>query len=305
MVMLKRLKRLKKIELFDVINVSLLALLMGIIIYPLYFTVIASFSDPYALMKGEVIFLPRGFTHEAYFNVLRNKEIWTGYFNTILYAVFGTLYALAVTIPAAYVLSRKRLKGRNLVMAYFVFTMYFSGGLVPYYVLVKNLGLLNTRLALILPAGLSVYHVIIARTFYQSSIPEELFESARIDGANDYRVFFSIVLPLSGSIIAVIALYLLVGHWNSYFQALLFITDSRKYPLQLILRNILIMNQNFSVIAFSGMSTEQLEAGMKRSMMAETMKYALIFISSLPVLVAYPFVQKHFVKGVMIGALKG
>jgi putative aldouronate transport system permease protein len=294
-----------RIELFDVINLSLLALLMGIILYPLYFTVIASFSEPYALMSGEVILFPRGFTLEAYYNVLRSKEIWTGYFNIIIYAVCGTLYALAVTIPAAYVLSRKRLKGRNLIMAYFLFTMYFSGGLIPYYVLIKNLGMINTRLALIIPAGLSVYHVIIARTFYQSSIPEELFESAKIDGANEYRVFFSIVLPLSGSIVAVIALYLLVGHWNSYFPALLFITDARKYPLQLILRNILIMNQNFSIVEVSSMSTQQLEAMMKRSMMAETMKYALIFISSLPVLAAYPFVQKHFVKGVMIGALKG
>jgi putative aldouronate transport system permease protein len=256
-------------------------------------------------MRGEVIFLPKGFTYEAYYNVLHNKEIWTGYFNTIIYAVFGTLYALAVTIPAAYVLSRKRLKGRNVIMAYFLFTMYFSGGLVPYYVLIKNLGMINTRLALIIPAGLSVYHVILVRTFYQSNIPEELFESAKIDGANEYRVFFSIVLPLSGSIVAVIALYLLVGHWNSYFPALLFISDDRKYPLQLILRNILLMNQNFSIVEVSSMSTQQIEAMMKRRMMAETMKYALIFISSLPVLVAYPFVQKHFVKGVMIGALKG
>jgi putative aldouronate transport system permease protein len=256
-------------------------------------------------MRGDVIFLPKGFTHEAYYNVLRNKEIWTGYLNVIIYAGFGTLYALVITIPAAYVLSRKRLKGRNLIMAYFLFTMYFSGGLIPYYVLIKNLGILNTRLALILPAGLSVYHVIIARTFYQSSIPEELFESAKIDGANEYRIFFSIVLPLSGSIVAVIALYLLVGHWNSYFPALLFISDSKKYPLQLVLRNILLMNQNFSVLEISSMSTEQMEAMLKRSMMAETMKYALIFISSLPVLIAYPFVQKHFVKGVMIGALKG
>jgi putative aldouronate transport system permease protein len=295
----------RRIELFDLINVSVLALLMGIILYPLYFTVIASFSEPYALMRGEVIFFPKGFTHEAYYNVLRNKEIWTGYYNVIIYAVFGTLYALAVTIPASYVLSRKRLKGRNVIMAYFLFTMYFSGGLIPYYVLIKNLGMINTRLALIIPAGLSVYHVILVRTFYQSSIPEELFESARIDGANEYRVFFSIVLPLSGSIIAVIALYLLVGHWNSYFPALLFISDGRKYPLQLILRNILLMNQNFSLVEVSSMSTEQLEAMLKRQMMAETMKYALIFISSLPVLAAYPFVQKHFVKGVMIGALKG
>ena len=290
---------------FDVINIGLLALVMVIVLYPLYFTVIASFSDPYALMRGEVIFLPAGFTLEAYANVFKNSEIWMGYLNTVFYAGIGTVYALIITIPTSYVMARKQLRGRNFWMAYFMFTMYFSGGMVPGYILIKNLGLINTRWALIFPAGMSIYNMIIGRTFYQSNIPDELYEAARIDGANEYRIFFNIALPLSNSIIAVIALYILVGHWNSYFPALLYLTDDKLYPLQLILRNILLFNQQFSIVETSSMSSAQLEAILRRQMMAETMKYALIFISSLPVLVAYPFVQKHFVKGVMIGAVKG
>ena len=297
--------RIRSGRLFDVVNTVLLLLVVLIIIYPLYFTIIASFSEPYALMRGEVIALPVGFTMEAYTNVLKNSEIWLGYLNTFFYAAIGTLYGLAVTIPTAYVMARKQLKGKNLWMAYFMFTMYFSGGMIPGYILIKNLQLLNTRWALILPAGMSVYNMIIGRTFYQSNIPDELYEAAKIDGANEYRIFFNIALPLSGSIIAVLALYILVGQWNSYFPALLYLTEDSMYPLQLVLRNILLFNQQFSVIETSSMSSAQLEAMMRRQMMAETMKYALIFISSLPVLIAYPFVQKHFVKGVMIGAVKG
>lgn len=290
--------------MFDAVNVALLVIVILIILYPLYFTVIASISDPYELMGGNVILLPKGFTMEPYTNIFKNEEIWIGYANSILYAGVGTIYALALTMPAAYVMSRN-IKGHNLFMAYFMFTMYFGGGLIPTYVLIKNLGMLDTRAAMILPSGLSVYNMIIVRTFYKSNIPNELLESAKIDGANDFRIFFQIALPLSGSIIAVIALYCAVGHWNSYMNALIYLNDSDKYPLQLILRNILMENQMLKNIDVNSMSSIQMEAMMRRSMMAESMKYALIFVSSLPVLVAYPFVQKHFVKGVMIGALKG
>ena len=291
-------------RVFDAVNVALLVIVILIILYPLYFTVIASISDPYELMGGNVILLPKGFTMEPYTNIFKNEEIWIGYANSILYAGVGTIYALALTMPAAYVMSRN-IKGHNLFMAYFMFTMYFGGGLIPTYVLIKNLGMLDTRAAMILPSGLSVYNMIIVRTFYKSNIPNELLESAKIDGANDFRIFFQIALPLSGSIIAVIALYCAVGHWNSYMNALIYLNDSDKYPLQLILRNILMENQMLKNIDVNSMSSIQMEAMMRRSMMAESMKYALIFVSSLPVLVAYPFVQKLFVKGVMIGALKG
>ena len=291
-------------KVFDFVNVALMAVLMVIILYPLYFTVIASFSDPYRLMRGEVLFLPKGITLDAYKNVLKNDEIWMGYLNTILYASTGTVYALAITIPTAYALSRQELRGRSVFMGYFMFTMYFSGGMVPGYVLIKQLGLLNTRYAMVIPAGMSVYNMIIANSFFKSSIPKELYEAARIDGANEYRTFFQVALPLSGAIIAVIALYTLVGHWNSYFAALLYLNDDAKFPLQLVLRNILLENQQLKIMETSSLDTKQLEAIQRRAMMAETMKYALIFISSLPVLVAYPFVQKYFVKGVMIGAVK-
>lgn len=303
----KKLEKIQKTRfdtVFDIINVTLCLIIVLITLYPLYFTVIASISDPWELMGGNVILLPKGFTLEPYTNVFKNKEIWIGYGNSILYAGVGTIYALALTIPTAFVMSRN-IKGKNFFMAYFMFTMYFGGGLIPTYVLIKNLGMLDTRAVMIIPAGMSVYNMIIVRTFYKSSIPDELFEAAKIDGANDFRVFFQIALPLSGSVIAVIALYCAVGHWNSYMSALIYLNDSDKYPLQLILRNILLENQTLKNIDMKSMDSLQMEAMMRRSMMAESMKYALIFISSLPVLIAYPFVQKHFVKGVMIGALKG
>lgn len=300
-------KRTRFDKIFDAANVLLMAVIMIVILYPLYFTVIASFSDPYRLMRGEVLFLPKGFTLEAYKNVFINDEIWMGYLNTILYASTGTVYALVITIPTAYALSRRELRARGPLMVYFMFTMYFSGGMVPAYVLVKQLGMLNTRWALVIPAGMSVYNMLIANSFFKSSIPKELYEAARIDGANEYRIFFQVALPLSGAVIAVIALYTLVGHWNSYFSGLLYLNDEDKFPLQLILRNILLMNQqmNMNLEAMGSMDSRQLEAMQRRAMMAEAMKYALIFISSLPVLVAYPFVQQYFVKGVMIGAVKG
>ncbi len=297
--------RTKFDRVFDALNVSFMVLLMLLILYPLYFTVIASFSDAYELMRGNVIFLPKGITTEAYRNVLKNDSIWSGYANTLLYASAGTIYALVITLPTAYALSRQELRGRGFFMTYFMFTMYFSGGMIPSYVLMKQLRLLNTRWAMILPAGMSVYNMIIANSFFRSSIPRELYEAARIDGANEYTTFFQVALPLSGAIIAVIALYTLVGHWNSYFSALLYLNNDDLYPLQLVLRNILLENQQLKIMESSSMDTKQLEAIQRRAMMAEVMKYALIFISSLPVLLAYPFVQKYFVKGVMIGAVKG
>ena len=291
---------------FDIINLVLLLMITLVILYPLYFTVIASLSDPYAVVRGEVLFWIKDFTIEPYKNVFANEEIWTGYYNSIINTVLAVLYNLVITIPAAFVMSRRNLKGVNLFMGFFVFTMYFSGGMIPSYLLVKDLGLMNTRWALILPIGFSVYNMIIARTFFQSTLSEELFEAARIDGCSVFGTFFKIVLPLSGAIIAVIALYVAVGHWNSWFNALLYITDKKLYPLQYILRSILIQNQEMNIINTQGMqNAEMVQYFVRRKYMAEGMKYSLIFISSLPMLIAYPFVQKYFVKGVMIGAIKG
>ena len=291
-------------KIFDFCNVIFMLLVLLVALYPLYFTVIASLSSPYEVMRGNVILAPKGFTIDAYRNVFMNDDIWIGYRNSTFYTIAGTLYALCLTIPCGYVLSRKELPGKNLFMVYFMITMYFSGGMIPSYLLVKELKLLNTPWALIL-GGMSVYNMIITHTFYKNSIPDELYEAAKIDGANEYRTFFQVALPLSKSIIAVIALYVMVGIWNSYFNALLYVTNQDLYPLQLILRNILLLNEQMKLIDVSAMDEDMIADANKRALMAEGMKYSLIFISSLPMLIAYPFVQKHFVKGVMIGAVKG
>ncbi len=288
---------------FGVINYILLLAIMVITIYPLYFIIIASVSNAHSVALGEVWFWPKGFNLNAYIDVFKEKSIWTGYLNTIVYTGLGTLINLAVTIPCAYALAKKRLIGRNVIMGIFIFTMYFSGGMVPGYLLVKNLGMLDTIWAMIIPGAVSVYNMIITRTFFASSIPEELYEAAKIDGCSEFRAFFTIALPLSAAIIAVMALYYGVGHWNEYFNALIYMSNQDKFPLQLVLRNILIMNQNINMT--QSMTAEQAEYMAQQAQLAEAMKYAVIFIASFPVLAAYPFVQKYFVKGVMIGAVKG
>ena len=216
---------------FDVFNVFLMSLLLFVTFYPLYFTVIASVSEPKYVAQVFVTIYPKGFTIEAYKNVFANKEIWTGYTNTIIYTVLGTLFSLVLTIPAAYVLSKKKLHGRNFITWYFLFTMYFSGGLVPTYLVVRDLQLLNTRMALIILGGMSVYNMVVTRIYFQTSIPEEMYESARIDGASDFRMFFQIALPLAKPIIAVMTLFYAVGQWNSYFTALIYTTDKELSPL--------------------------------------------------------------------------
>jgi putative aldouronate transport system permease protein len=278
---------------------------MLLVLYPLYFTIIASISNPYNVSLGEVVFLPIGFSLDAYINVFNNDIIWTGYRNTIFYTVLGVFINLLVTVPCAFALARRNLAGKNVIMFLFVFTMFFSGGLIPTYLLVKQLGMLDTVWAMIIPSAMSVFNMIITRTFYQINIPEELYESARIDGSNDFGMFFRIALPLSKPIIAVMALFYGVGHWNQFFAALIYLTEENLFPLQLVLRNILLSNQMLSMESMGFMSDDELSALVKQVLMAESMKYALIFIASFPVLVAYPFVQKYFVKGALIGSLKG
>lgn len=292
--------------IFDAVNVALMIIFMIVMVYPLYFTVIASFSDPYAVINGGVYILPKGFTLEAYQNVFKETRIWTGYANTIRYTVLGTLFNLLLTIPAAYTLSKKGIVGRRFLGMYFLIPMYFSGGLVPTYLQVKALGLMNTSYTLILLGGVSMYNLIVTRVFFESSIPNALYESARIDGASELRTFVSIALPLSKPIIAVMALYYAVAHWNSYFNALIYISKDEYQPLQIVLRNILLNNQmSLSILGTDNMDADAVQAAARRQYMAQGMKYALIFISSAPLLIAYPFVQKHFVKGVMIGSVKG
>lgn len=296
--------RRNRFELFDLVNYTLLCLVLIALVFPLLFTVAASFSDPVAVASGQIWFWPKGFTLEAYRNVFNNKIIWTGYGNSLFYMIAGTALNLVVTISCAFALSRQKLRGRNLFMGIFVFTMYFSGGMIPTYILMLNLKLIDTRWAMIIPGAMSVWNMIIARTYYHTSIPEELYEAAKIDGCSDLGIFARIALPLSTPIIAVIGLFYGVGHWNAFFGALIYLRSSELYPLQLVLRNILLMGQQLDM-DLQSIPIEQFEWWARQAMMAEVMKYALIFIASVPVLVAYPFVQRHFVKGVMIGAIKG
>jgi ABC-type glycerol-3-phosphate transport system permease component len=254
--------------------------------------------------SGQIWFWPKGFTVEAYRNVFSNRVIWTGYANSIVYMVSGTALNLAVTITCAFALSRSKLRGRNLIMGLFVFTMFFSGGMIPSYILMVRLDLIDTRWAMILPGAMSVWNMIITRTYYQASIPEELYDAAKIDGCSDLGIFARIALPLSTPIIAVIGLFYGVGHWNSFFNALIYLRSEALYPLQLVLRNILLLNQQL-LMDLESIPAEQFEWYARQAMMAEVIKYALIFVASAPVLIAYPFVQRHFVKGVMIGAIKG
>lgn len=306
------MKKKKKLSAFDFFNYIFMICLLAIVVYPLYYTVIVSFSDANAVATGKVRWLPVGFTTVAYKHVFVNKEIWRGYVNTIVYATFGTLFDLLLTIPTAYVLSKKRLPGRGIFMTFFMITMYFGGGMVPTYMLIKKLGLLNTRWVLIITDALSVYNLIVARTFFATSISESLYEAADIDGAGEFKKMFSIAMPLSKPIIAVLALYYGVRHWNTYFNALLYISNKKLEPLQSVLRRILLQNED----ALNEMLLLTENAGIvddinvliqnaaQRAYLAYTMKYAVVFIASAPLLIAYPFVQKYFVKGVMIGAVK-
>ena len=292
-------------RVFDVINVLLMTVFGLVMLYPLYFVVVASFSDPAAVTGGEVYLFVKGFSLRAYETVFREPQIWLGYRNTLLYTVAGTAYNLLLTIPAAYVLSKKDLPGRGFLMTYCLITMYFGGGLIPTYLIVKDLGLLNKAYTLVVLGSVSVYNLIVTRSFFQSTLPDALFESARIDGASEGRMFFSIALPLSGSILAVMALYYGVARWNEFFNALSYVSNVEYQPLQLVLRSLLLQSQQAVLDAALTNDSEMLADAARLALMAEAMKYAIIFIASAPLLVAYPFVQKHFVKGVMIGALKG
>ena len=281
-------------------------LILFVCAYPLYFTVVASISEPGAVYRGETSLWPKGTTLETYRMVFQNSDIWRGYANSIFYTVVGTCYNLFLTIPAAYALSKKRMWGISFFTTLFLITMYFGGGMIPAYILMNKLGLINTRMALIVSGGISVYNVIVTRTFFQNNIPEELYEAARIDGANELYIFVKLVLPLSAPIIAVMTLYYGVSHWSDYFTAMLYINKDELQPLQIVLRQILILNQSlFEQLSQADVSAAELENAARKSQLAVTMKYSLVFIASAPMLIAYPFVQKHFVKGIMVGSLKG
>ncbi|MFD0869254.1 Inner membrane ABC transporter permease protein ycjP [Chlamydia abortus] len=298
-------KETKADKIFIVFNYIYLVLAFIIVAYPILYIISASISDPKLVNSGEMWLFPKGITFEGYMRVFENAKIWSGYKNTIIYTLVGTAVNLFVTLPAAYALSRKDFIGRNFFMGMFLFTMFFGGGLVPGYLLVKNLGLVNTMWALILPGAASVWNIIVARTFFQSTIPKELQEAAHIDGCTNLRLFVKVVLPLSTPIIAVMALFYGVGHWNSYFGALIYLNEETKYPLQMILRQILVLQEMSAMTKGAAIDSSVAAAMNNKAEVAALVKYAVIIVSSLPVIVVYPFVQRYFVQGVMIGSVKG
>ncbi|SMF77439.1 carbohydrate ABC transporter membrane protein 2, CUT1 family [Paenibacillus uliginis N3/975] len=286
-------------RIFNVINYSILILVTIIVMYPLVFVLSASFSDPQAVLRGEMMLWPKGINLNSYEKIFQNKDIISGFTNTLVYTSLGTLINLTMTVLAAYPLSRKDFVGRNAIMALLVFTMFFSGGLIPTYLLIKNLGMLNSLWVMIIPNAVSIWNIIIMRTFFQQSIPGELQEAATIDGCSNIKILTRIILPLSLPIIAVTILFYAVGHWNAFFNALLYLSDKDKFPLQLILREILIQGQTNDMVK---MSTE---SAIKQQREVEGIKYAVLVVANIPMLALYPFLQRYFVKGVMIGAIKG
>lgn len=272
-------------------------LVLIIVLYPLYFIIIASFSDPSAVGSGQVWVIPKGFTLDGYKELLNHSNIWIGYRNTIIYTVVGTLIGLIVNVSAGYALSRKDLVGRKFLSLFFIFTMFFNGGLVPTFLTIRDFHMYDTFLVMVLPFSVAVFDIIVARTFFRTGIPTELWEAAQIDGCGNLRFYAQMVLPLSKPIIAVLALWFAVGQWNSYFNALIYLQNKNLYPLQLILRDILVTNQMQTALGTG-------EAAQIALRLANLLRYSVIIVATVPIMCIYPFVQKHFNKGVMIGAVK-
>ena len=304
-------KKLSKTKInngiFNTVIYILLLLLAVIMLYPLIIVLSASFSDPKAVAGGEMLLLPIKPSLEGYRYLMQYKEIWVGYGNTIFYMIAGTLLNLAATLPCAYAMSRKDLKGRKYLMIYFMITMYFSGGMIPGYLNIKSLGLLDTRGVILINGLVSTFNLIVARTYFMTSIPWEIQEAAVIDGCNDFQIFGKIIFPLSKAITVVMTLYYGVGRWNSYFVEMIYLKDRNKFPLQLFLREILTKSTFAKTAMADGMSfsAEQMMALIKQADTANMIKYGVIVLSALPMLIIYPFLQKYFEQGVMIGSVKG
>lgn len=286
-------------KIFIVSVYAILSLILVIVLYPLIYVVSASFSDPQAVISGKVVLWPVDVTLRGYQAVFKNPKIITGFANSLFYMFVGTAINLVMTMLCAYPLSRKEFTARNKIAALFVFTMYFSGGLVPSYMIVSKLGLINTRWAMLIPTAMSTYNMIIARTYMVNSIPDELYEAAQLDGCSPFKYLLKVIVPLSKPIIAVLALYYGIAKWNNYFDAMLYLNDPSKWPITMVLREILIQNQIDPTMLTDASALSKLQG------MTELLKYSVIVVASVPVLMIYPFVQKYFVKGVTIGAVKG
>lgn len=304
MKVMNKLKYKNKADLlFDSVNYILMFGVLIIVLYPLIYVISASFSDPYKVSSGEMWLLPKGFTLEGYKRLFNYNEIWLSYLNTIYYTVIGIAFNLAVTLPCAYSLSRKDFQGRGLIMLIIIITMFFSGGLIPSYININNLNLINTRLIIIIGGATSAYNIIVSRTFFSTTIPNELQEASKIDGCSNWKLFLKIVLPLSKPLIAVMALFFGVGHWNSYFGPMIYLKDRELFPLQLILREILIQSKVSAEMA--AVDADMAIAVEELARISEMIKYTSIIVATVPMLILYVFLQKYFVKGVMIGAIKG
>ena len=292
---------------FDIVLIIIMAILALIFFYPMYLVFISSFSSPNEVYTGNVLLLPKGSNYKGFQQVLETKELWSGYVNSAIYTVVGTIINLFCTMTGAFVLSRPNFALRKPITLMIVVTMFFGGGMIPTYLLVKDLKMLNTIWALVLPGAVSTWNLMVTRTFLQSSIPEELHESAAIDGCNNIQYFLRIILPLSSTIIAVIGMFYAVGHWNAYFNAMLYITKKEMYPLQLVLRNLLLNAEYALSAAKAGevFDDYNMEKMMEMYQLAESMKYIIVLATVLPIIVVFPFVEKYFVKGVMVGSLKG
>lgn len=283
---------------FDIVNHIIIFLILIIVAYPIIYVVSASFSSPNAIMAGKVKLLPVNPGLEGYKVLLKYSKVITGFYNSVIYTLFGTLISMFLTVCAAYPLSRPDFKLRGKILLLFAFTMWFSGGIIPTYMIVQKLHILDTRWAILLPTAISFYNLTIVRTYFINSIPKELNEAARIDGCDDFRYLVKIALPLAVPVLAVVGMYYAVGQWNSYFNAFLYLQSERLFPLQIVLRDILILNTANDAIG-------DMELASQREYMAELLKYSLIVVSSLPVIIIYLAVQKHLIKGIMVGAIKG
>jgi ABC-type glycerol-3-phosphate transport system permease component len=286
-------------RVFMAFNYAFLLLVLLIVAYPLIYILSSSFSSPRAVVAGRVWLWPVEFSLKGYEAVFKNAQVWSGYWNSIIYTVVGTAINVIMTILAAWPLSRKDLYGRNWLMGLFTFTMLFGGGLIATYLVVQGLGMVDKRTAMVIPNALSIWNMIVCRTYFQTAIPDELVEAAELDGCSDIRTIWHVVLPLSTPILAVIGLFYAVAHWNSYFQALIYLSSADLYPLQIVLRNILVLHQ------FDATMIMDVEEIMMREGMKDLLQYSLIVVASAPVLALYPFAQKYFVRGIMIGSLKG
>lgn len=285
---------------FD-ISIHILAVIIIVLVcYPLLYVVAASFSSPLEVSRGNVIFFPKGTTLDAYENIIKNKDMISGYINTVKITVLGTAINIIMTTCCAYPLSRRDLAGCNTITKIVTFTMFFSAGMIPDYLLIKELGLMNSIWSLVLPGSISVYNMLVMRNFFQTSIPDGIVEAAMIDGCGNIQTLIRVVLPLSKAIMAVMLIFYMVGHWNAYFSAMMYMQSTDKYPLQLVLRNILLESKTYFAEG-EGMGFTTADSALAYV----TIQYACIVVSSLPVLIMYPFMQKYFVKGVMIGAVKG